>query len=114
MKKSYQSASKLVRARRGGQITIPAPFREKLRIDRDTLLEVSLQEGELRIRPVHAAPSESGSACLKDLYELYAPVRAEAAQYGDEEIDALIDEAVREVRAPCLGSCSTRSYSCGP
>jgi bifunctional DNA-binding transcriptional regulator/antitoxin component of YhaV-PrlF toxin-antitoxin module len=91
-------AAKIVRPRRGGQITIPAAFREPLGLGHDTLLQVSVVEGELRIRPVRDGAAGPGSPWAKELYDLYAPVRAEAAQYSEDEINALIDEAVQEVR----------------
>ena len=42
-----------------------------------------------------------GSPWLKDLYDYFTPVRAEAQaeQYADAEIDATIDQAVKAVRA---------------
>jgi bifunctional DNA-binding transcriptional regulator/antitoxin component of YhaV-PrlF toxin-antitoxin module len=98
MAHEQNTATRVVRPRRGGQITIPAPFRAELGIDDDTLLQVSLVAGELRIRPVRDLPAEVGSPWAKELYELFAPVRAEAAQYSEDELNALIDEAVREVR----------------
>jgi hypothetical protein len=40
----------------------------------------------------------SGSPWLKELYDLFAPARAEAAKYSEEEINTAIDEAVKAVR----------------
>ena len=42
-----------------------------------------------------------GSEYLRELYELFAPVRQEAIDkgYTEEEINEWIDEAIREVRA---------------
>ena len=91
----------IVRARRKGQITIPDRFRRELGIGDDTLLRVSVQDGELRLKPVKAADEERGSPWLRELYEYFAPVRQEAIDrgYTEQLINDAIDEAIREVRA---------------
>ncbi len=93
--------SKLVRILRGGQITIPAVFRKELGIDDETMLRVTLVDGELRIRPVEMTEPQKGSPGLRALYEYFAPVRAEilASGISQEELFADIDAAVAEVRA---------------
>jgi bifunctional DNA-binding transcriptional regulator/antitoxin component of YhaV-PrlF toxin-antitoxin module len=93
--------SKLVRTIRGGQITIPAPFRAALGITDDSLLRVSLVDGELRVRPVRVADVDSrpGSTWLRDLYRLFEPVRQETGRYPEESVLADIDTAIHEVRA---------------
>lgn len=90
--------TKVVRQLRSGQITIPAEFRKKLGIEKDTLLQVTLERGELRVRPVPMSETAGGSPWLAELYEAFAPVREEAAKRSGEEIDADIDEAVKAVR----------------
>ena len=92
--------TKIVRPLRGGQITIPAEFREKLGIGPDSLLQVTLMQGELRLRPLSVTERAAGSPWLKDLYEYFAPVREEGEEkgYPEKEIDAAIDEAVKAVR----------------
>ena len=89
--------SKVVRTIRGGQITIPAPFREALGITDGTLLRVTLVDGELRVAPAHVA-EQQGSAWLRELYQLFEPVRRETGQQPQEVVYADIDEAIREVR----------------
>lgn len=93
--------AKIVRSLRSGQITIPADFREKLGIDSDTLLQISLMEGELRIKPVRVSEKAQGSPWLKELYDYFAPVREEIEKkgYSEKEINSAIDSAVRAVRA---------------
>lgn len=93
-----ESHTKVVRALRGGQVTIPASFREELGLGPETLLEMSLERGELRIRPLQVTRSAKGSPWLKELYDLFAPARKEATSYSETEIDAAGDEAVRAVR----------------
>jgi AbrB family looped-hinge helix DNA binding protein len=95
-----ETTHRVVRPVRGGQITIPAEFRQKLGIEPDTLLQISLVDGELRIRPVSVTPRVAGSPWLKDLYDYFAPVRDEAKErgYSEEEINTAIDDAVHAVR----------------
>lgn len=92
--------TKIVRSLRGGQVTIPADFREKLGIDADTLLQMSLIQGELRIKPVKAIDTVGGSKWVKELYDLFEPVRKEAKEkdYTEKKINTAISKAVRAVR----------------
>lgn len=83
---------------RSGQITIPAEFRERLGITADSVLQMSLAEGELRIRTLDMTRRADGSPWLQELYELFAAVREEAKQFSEAEIDAAIDSAVQAVR----------------
>ncbi len=97
--KHEERTTRIVRSLRNGQITIPAEFRRELGIEADTLLQLTLGQGELRVMPLQTRGRTHGSGWLKDLYEQFAPVREEAQAYGDEEVNATIDEAVRAVRA---------------
>ena len=92
--------NKIVKPLRSGQVTIPADFREKLGIDSDTLLQITLMEGELRIKPVRTTAVFDGSSWFKELYDLFAPVRKEAKEkrLSSQEIDEAIDQAVKAVR----------------
>lgn len=92
--------NKVIKPLRSGQITIPAEFREKLGIDTDTILQMSLVQGELRIKPIQATKTVAGSAWLKELYEYFAPVREEAKKkgYSEKEINGHIDQALKAVR----------------
>ena len=93
--------SKIVRSLRGGQVTIPAAFRRELGIGDDTLLSMTLADGELRIKPVEVTEPSKGSPGLRALYEYFAPVREEILARGisQEEVFADIDAAIAEVRA---------------
>jgi len=88
--------SKVVRARKKGQVTIPDEYRKELGIGDDTLLRMRVEDGELRIAPVEVREQARGSPWLRELYEYFAPVREEADEkgYTDEEINAWIDEAI--------------------
>ena len=91
----------VIKSLRSGQITIPADFREKLGIDSATLLQISLMQGELRIKPVKISSEDSrGSLWLKELYDYFEPVRKQIEKTGasEEEINREIDLAVKEVR----------------
>jgi hypothetical protein len=78
-------------------------FRKELGIDDETLVFLTVVDGELRIRPVHfnKNPSQKGSPGLRALYEYFAPVREEILASGitQEELFADIDAAIAEVRA---------------
>lgn len=92
--------NKIVRTLRSGQITIPASFREKLGIDADSLLQMTLMEGELRIKPVQVSRNLQGSPWLREAYEAFAPVREEIKRrgYTEDEVNEAIDKALRAVR----------------
>ena len=90
--------TRLIRPLRSGQITIPVEFRKKLGINEKSLLQLTLADGELRLRPVHVAESKESSDWLKQLYERFTPVRAEAENMSEEEIDMAIMQAVKAVR----------------
>ena len=98
---STVSKTKLVRPLRGGQVTIPAEFRRSLGIDQDTMLCMTLADGELIVRPIKFNQKAEGSPWLRELYEYFAPVREEIRAMGisEEELYADIDAAIAEVRA---------------
>jgi len=53
-----QSLSKLVRPRARGQITLPVEFRRRLRIDSQTILNVTLKGECIEIVPLRPVPRE--------------------------------------------------------
>jgi AbrB family looped-hinge helix DNA binding protein len=87
----------LVRQLRGGQITIPADIRKELGLEEDSLLQVTAEKGELRIRPVRVT-EQHGSPWVRELYELLAPVREDLKHLSETEVNDLIDKAVQAVR----------------
>ena len=91
----------VVRVLRDGQLTIPAEFRRQLGIKDETLLQVTLANGELRIAPVSIDGLREESDWLDALYHAYEPIRARIRARGipEEEINADIDAAIAEVRA---------------
>ena len=92
--------TKLVRTLRKGQITIPDEFRRRLGIEENTLLQVTIERDELRLKPVAVHERTQGSPWLRELYADFAPIRQEAAErgYTEEEINGWIDEALAAVR----------------
>ena len=93
--------TRLVRPLRSGQITIPAEFRKSLGFDENTILRMTLKDGELRITPIQADGQTRGSPGLRALYEYFAPVREEILASGvtQEELFADIDAAIAAVRS---------------
>ena len=91
--------TQIIKPLRSGQITIPASFRQRLGIDTNSLLQITLEEGELHIKPVQVADAQIGSVWLKDLYEHFSKVRKEAKNYSNERVNQSIDQAVKSVRA---------------
>ena len=89
--------TRIVRQLRGGQVTIPADYRKRLGITDDSLLQMSEEAGELRIRPVRIA-DQSNSDWVKDLYDLFAPVRVQTNNHSEKQVNDTIDEAVQAVR----------------
>jgi AbrB family looped-hinge helix DNA binding protein len=98
--KTDRAKSRIVRPLRGGQVTIPAEFRRELGIDDGTLLQVTLDGEELRLRPVRPEARAGNNEWFRSLYEFFAPVRDEALArgYTEDEINRVIDEAAAQVR----------------
>ena len=90
--------TRMVRPLRRGQLTIPAEFRRRLGIDDHTLLELTLKEDKIVIRPLVTEPAAE-LAWARDLYAMFDSVRQEAQEMEEAEVDALIDEAIVEVQS---------------
>lgn len=58
------------------------------------MLQLTLEDDALRVTPLRLAETAGGSAWFKELYDLFAPVRKEAASASEEEVDAAIRDAV--------------------
>ena len=89
--------TRIVRQLRGGQVTIPADYRRRLGITDDSLLQISTEGGELRIKPVRIK-DQVGSNWIKELYDLFAPVRSQTEKVSEKDINEAIDKAVHAVR----------------
>jgi AbrB family looped-hinge helix DNA binding protein len=92
--------TRIVRLLRNGQITIPKEFREALHLGPDDLLSVTENAGKLEVTSVSPKPNNAGSPWFKELYELLEPTRKAIAESSltEDEINAEIDSAIREVR----------------
>ena len=66
--------SEIVKPLPKGQITIPATFRRQLGIDENTLLDISVREGDLIVRPIKSIPAKY------------------LRSYSDEEIEGFLKE----------------------
>jgi bifunctional DNA-binding transcriptional regulator/antitoxin component of YhaV-PrlF toxin-antitoxin module len=97
---SSDDTTKRVKPLRSGQITIPVEFRRRLGITDQSVLEMSVEDDELRVRVLEVRRPSADSRWLKDLYEEFAPVRQEAIDrgYTEGEIDDVIDDAIAAVR----------------
>ncbi len=98
MQQSSKPTSRIVKLRRGGRVTIPAEFRKRLGINEDSLIRMTLEGDELVLRKLEASGASQGSPWLKDLYDLFEPVRKDLESRSETEVDAAIDQAVKEAR----------------
>ncbi len=91
---------RIIRILRNGQITIPKDFRTELGWGEDDVLEVSVTDGKISLTQA-ITRAQGSSPWLKELYDTFAPVRDNFAASGmtEDEINAELDEAVREARA---------------
>ncbi|MEW5986443.1 MAG: AbrB/MazE/SpoVT family DNA-binding domain-containing protein [Chloroflexota bacterium] len=87
-----------VRPLRRGQVLIPAEFRRQLGIGEESWLQLSLHGNRIEITPLDATPLPQ-MAWARELYDLFASIRQQAQAMDSAEIDALIDEAILEVRS---------------
>jgi hypothetical protein len=90
-----------VRPRIDDSILLPGDILRAAGLATETLLEVHVENGELRLIPASANAPEQRSNPFGDLYDYFAPVREDLLASGitDEELDAEIDAAIAEVRA---------------
>ena len=88
----------IVRIQEKGQVTLPAAARRRLGLKKGDLVAVEQTAEGMFIKPLRVSDGSEGSAWLKELYDLYAPVRLEAESMTEDEINDVIDEAVAAVR----------------
>ena len=66
--------SEIVKPLPKGQITIPATFRKQLGIGEDTLLDVTVKDGEIIIKPLKSIPAKY------------------LRSYSDKEVECFLEE----------------------
>lgn len=54
-----ETVAKLVRLQAKGQLTLPAPFRRRLQLEADTIVQVELQGNGLVLTPLRSVPGEA-------------------------------------------------------
>jgi len=84
-----------VRVQSKGQVTIPKEFREKLNIKPGDQVIFVDTEGGVIVKPAVVVTNDS----LRDeMASALRSVRERFSEYSEEEIDALVDEALRKTR----------------
>ena len=84
-----------VRVQSKGQVTIPKEIREKLKIKPGDRVVFVDTEGGVIVKPAVVLINDS----LRDeMVSALRSVRERFSEYSEEEIDALVDEALRKTR----------------
>ena len=84
-----------VRVQAKGQVTIPKGIREKLNVQPgDLVVFVETDEGVM-VKPAAVMTDEN---LRQEVTTVLRSIRERFADYSAEEIDALVDEALRETR----------------
>src|SRR5439155_20155165 len=78
---------KLVRVQEKGQITLPAEARRRLGLNKGDLVAVEQTADGVLIKPLSVVKRRSGSHWLKQLYDEFAPVRREAADSSEADVN---------------------------
>jgi AbrB family looped-hinge helix DNA binding protein len=90
---------KVVKQLRHGQITIPKELREAIGLDEDDMLSITVAGDKLEVEPVKVASKAKESPWARELYQTFGPVRESLKGHSEEDVNAAIDEALREARA---------------
>ena len=88
----------LVRIQQDGQVTLPVETRDREGFKSGDLVAVEQTAEGVLIKPLPITDQRVGSPWLKELYDAFAPVREEASDFSEEEINEAIDAAVKAVR----------------
>jgi AbrB family looped-hinge helix DNA binding protein len=89
----------MVRQLRNGQITIPKRFRDALGLRDDDFLSITIEDDRLELAPVRVSEKRPGSDWVRELYDLYAPVRESLEGVEEQDINKAIGAAVRGARS---------------
>ena len=84
-----------VRVQAKGQVTIPKEFREKLNIQPGDQVVFVDTEGGVMVKPAVVVTNDS----LRDeMASALRSIRERFSEYSEEEIDRLVEEALRKTR----------------
>jgi len=84
-----------VRVQEKGQITIPLKIRKKLNLKRgDLVVFVETDEGVL-VKPASVVPDDQ---LRSEVLAVVRSIREKFADYSADEIEVLVDDAIRETR----------------
>lgn len=86
----------LVKVIRNGQITIPKELRKALGIREGDLLEITLNNAELRVTPKTPVDKE---VAQDEFFRLVEKMRRNVKDVDPAKLDAAIEEAVRTAKA---------------
>lgn len=88
----------LIKLKGKGQITLPAEIRRELGLEQGDLFEATVQDGKVVLVPQDVISREQAFADIKAIARS-ARERWEADGKTEDDIERLIEDAVREVRA---------------
>ena len=84
-----------VRVQAKGQVTIPKEIREKLNIKPGDQVVFIDTEGGVLVKPASVITNES---LREEVTAVVRSIREHFSEYSEEDIDALVDEALRKTR----------------
>lgn len=84
-----------VRVQAKGQVTIPKEIREKLKLQPGDLVVFVDTEDGVMVKPAAVVTNDS---LREEVTAVVRSIRERFSDYSAEEIDALVDEALRDTR----------------
>ena len=84
-----------VRVQAKGQVTIPKEIRDKLNVQPGDLVVFVETDTGVMVKPATVITDEH---LREEVAEVVRSIRERFADYSTEEIDSLVDEAIRETR----------------
>ena len=84
-----------VRVQSKGQVTIPKEIREKLNVQPGDLVVFVETEDGVMVKPAAVVTNES---LREEVTAIVHSIRERFSEYSEEEIDGLVDEALRKTR----------------
>jgi len=84
-----------VRIQEKGQVTIPRQIREKLNLKRGDLVVFVETDAGVIVKPASVVPADELRA---EVTAVVRSIRGKFKNYSAEEIESLVDDAIRETR----------------